>query len=368
MRWSLSLLGCALGCSGPVPEELSQPHAQAIIDGQASGGEQDGVVMLRALLEDETELLCSASLVAPNLVLTARHCVSYLMPGLFSCNVRGELIDNPEGGGTLGSHLPAESIEVFGRATPRSTPLARGQQIISTLAQAICINDLAFIVLDTELELPIIPLRVEGPAVVGESGSLVGFGLVRGQRVIDYRYQARASKPDLEIAELGPDSLDEGVTTAPPRSLILRGPSGCVGDSGGPFLAASTGAVLGVYSLQAGGNCETDNAYNQLVHVPPFQALVAEAFAAAGAVPTPEPGSTVGEGASGGEAHTPLAGADSGGAAASEPKPRGGESSCSVAGTGRSTHPAYVWPALALLFGRLRKRRNSFGAALALST
>ena len=357
MRWSFALLCWAAGCSGKVPEELTQQHAEAIIDGEVSGHEQDGVLMLHALLEDETDSLCSASLVAPNLVLTARHCVSYVMPGQFSCNVRGELTDNPDGGGTLGSHVPAESIEVFGRGTPRRTPLARGQQIISTLAQAICTNDLAFVVLDTALDLPIVPLRLEGPAVVGESGSLVGFGLVRDQRLLDYRSQARASKPDLEIAELGPDSLEDGVTTAPPRSLILRGPSGCVGDSGGPFLAASTGAVLGVYSLLGSESCETEDAYHQLVHVPPFQALIAEAFAAAGAVPTPEPG-TPGEGGSAGEPPLPLAGADSGGAAASEPKPSGEESSCSVVTTGRSTCGALVWPALALLLGRWRRRRN----------
>jgi hypothetical protein len=358
MRWSLAVLCCAAGCSGQGPDELPQQRAEAIIDGQASGSDQDGVVMLRALFEDETDSLCSASLVAPNLLLTARHCVSYLMPGPFSCNVRGELIDNPEGGGTLGSHLPAESIGVFGRATPRSTPLARGRLIISTLAQAICTNDLAFIVLDAALDLPIVPLRLEGPAVVGEGGTLVGFGLVQGQRELDYRYQPRANKADLEIAELGPDSLEEGVTTAPPRSLILRGPSGCTGDSGGPFLAASTGAVLGVYSLLGGGGCEADDAYHQLVHVPPFHALIAEAFAAADAVPTPEPASAAGEGGSGGEAHTPVAGADSAGATPSEPKPGGEESSCTIASTRSSSCAGYVWPALALLLRRRRSRRD----------
>jgi hypothetical protein len=278
------------------------------------------------------------------------------MPGRFSCNVRGELIDNPEGGGALGAHLPAEGIEVFGRATPRLVPLAHGRQIISTLAQAICTNDLAFMVLDTALDLPIVPMRLESPAVVGESGSLVGFGLVREQRVLDHRDQPRASKADLEIAELGPDSLEEGVTTAPPRSLILRGPSGCIGDSGGPFLAASTGAVLGVYSLLRGNDCEGDNAYHQLVHVPPFQALIAEAFAAAEAVPTLEPAIVTGEGGSGGEATTPAAGAESAGAPPSKPQPGEGESGCALGGTRSSSRAADVWPALALLWRR-RKRR-----------
>jgi hypothetical protein len=312
--------------------------------------------MLRAPFEDGTDALCSASLVAPNLVLTARHCVAYMMPGRFSCNVRGELIDNPEGGGALGSHFPAESIEVFGRATPRQTPLAHGRQIISTLAPAVCTNDLAFMVLDTALDLPLVPMRLDRPAVVGESGTLVGFGLVRDQRVLDYQHQPRASKADLEIAELGPDSLEEGVTTAPPRSLILRELSGCTGDSGGPFLAASTGALLGVYSLQRGGECEAEDAYHQLVHVPPFQALIAEAFAAAEAVPTPEPVKATGEGGAGGEASTHVAGAESAGAAPGEPPPDDEESSCTLASRRSSSHAADVWSVLALLWWRRRRR------------
>jgi hypothetical protein len=322
-----------------------------------SGAEEDGVVLLHAVLEDQSEALCSASLVAPNLVLTARHCVSYLMPGLFSCNVRGELIDNPEGGGKLGSHVPAESIAVFGRATPRSTPLAYGQQIISTLAEAICTNDLAFVVLDRAVELPIVPLRLDGPALVGETGSLVGFGLTRGQRLLDYRYQPRASKPDIEIAELGPDSLEEGVTTAPPRALIIRGPSGCVGDSGGPFLAASTGAVLGVYSLQSGDGCEAENAYHQLVHVPPFRALIAEAFDAADAMPTAERTPTPGDGGAGGDAPAPAAGADNGGAIPSDPRAHDvDDSGCSIAPSRGPTHAIGVAAAL-LLLARRRNRR-----------
>jgi hypothetical protein len=361
MRQFLGLWCCVVGCSGPLLEEPIERDSAPIIDGEASGREEDGVVLLHALLDDGSDALCSASLVAPNLVLTARHCVSYLMRGRFSCDVQGELIDNPEGGGTLGSHLPAETIEIFGRATPRSTPLAHGQQVISTLARGICINDLAFVVLDTAIELPLVPLRLDGPALVGETGSLVGFGLVRGQSVLDYRSQSRASKPGLEIAELGPDSLEEGVTTAPPRSLILRGPSGCVGDSGGPFLAASTGAVLGVYSLQGGESCEAETAYHQLVHVPPFQALIAEAFAAADATPTPEPTPMAGGGGTGagagGEAQTPLGGADSAGAPATDPAPHE-ESSCAMARAGVPSPACGLWSALALVALRRRSRRG----------
>lgn len=122
-----------------------------------------------------------------------------------------------------------------------------------------------------------------------EPSVLVGFGLTGDQTGIDYRTQPRLQKRDLDITGLGPDSLAVGVTTVPPRALIMKGASGCIGDSGGPLLAQSTGAVLGVYSLQVGESCVAPDVRHQMVHVPPFVTLIDEAFAAAGCLPTPEP-------------------------------------------------------------------------------
>jgi Trypsin len=282
-----ALLAPSLGCAERAPRQNLAASTATIVAGVASGPEQDGVVLLRATL-DNGDLLCSASLVAPNLLITARHCVSYYTDGLFSCTVRGELTDNLDGAGELGQHLLATSLEVYGRKTPRRV-LARGQQVLSTLAPSVCINDLAFVVLDQDIDLPIIPLRLGRSAEPHESVTLVGYGLDGEQQSLDFQNAKRRQKTGLAIAAVGPDSAADGVEDVPPRALILRGPSGCIGDSGGPLLAASSGALLGVYSLQSAQACTDPAALQQLVHVAPFQNLLDEAFAAAGAEPLAEP-------------------------------------------------------------------------------
>jgi len=362
-----------LGCADASPTVPSSALAQAIIEGEVSGPEQDGVVLLRAEL-DEGEVLCSATLVGPNLVLTALHCVSHLSDGPFSCTVRGELIDNPSGGGHLGLHLPAESLEIYGRKTPRKAILAHGQQVISTLSPTPCRNDLAFVVLDTALDLPLVPLRLGRSAAPHEAAVLVGYGLVDGQQEIDYRTQPRAQKRDLEIEAVGPDSIADGVTTVPPRSLILNGPSGCVGDSGGPLLAQETGAVLGVYSLQQGDSCAASNVRHRMTHVPPFQTLIDEAFAAAGCEPLLEEAPSNGSAGAPSEpaAEAGAAGEPSGAAGVGATSAAGApatpptdadhaaqRSSCSFMGPGAKTRADALLLALLASAAAFRRRRKS---------
>ena len=61
--------------------------SQAVID-----QEQQGVVAVAATLDDDPShvTLCSGALVAPNLVLTARHCVSRAITATPACDARGE--------------------------------------------------------------------------------------------------------------------------------------------------------------------------------------------------------------------------------------------------------------------------------------
>jgi len=369
------LAGLLVACGGEPPEGEPRVAASAVVGGERSGADQDGVLLLRALL-DEGEVLCTASLVAPNLVITARHCVSYLSPGPFQCSASGELIETPEGGGGLGLHVPPSTVEVYGGDPPRDGALARGTQILSTLSPTICKNDMAFVVLDKRVDAPIVPLRLGRPAERGETTLLVGYGVTKEGQRIDYLRQKRAQKRGLTIAGVGPDSVSSGVSNVAPRSILIQGPSGCVGDSGGPLLAQDTGALLGVYSLLEGASCESVDVLHHFVHVPAFGDLIDRAFTAAGESPQlesspPDPPNNAesggGSGGAGGASPSEEAPAESeatpGGAsgASSEspvpPKSAKSRSGCAFGGGSRSGPEPLLAP-LALLAIRLFRRRR----------
>jgi hypothetical protein len=333
-----------VACEGSAPSEHAAPSREPILNGEPSppGSREDGVLALRTVL-DGSELICSAVLVAPNLALTARHCVSHLVRGRFTCTVRGELLSEDPGAGSLGAHFTPADIEFYGGEPPREEPLARGDFVLSTLSESICLNDLAFVGLDRSLTLPALPLRLEGRAARGEAVTLVGYGLDETMDEgdpLDLRTQPRLRNDVLAIAEIGPQSSDDVVTITPPRTIVVEGPSGCFGDSGGPLLSHETGAVLGIYSLLAGGGCKAPEGRHLFAHVPDFPALTRDAFERAGQEPRPEASAGGGEGGAAGAENAPSAG--EGGAAEEPPRSAGGagETSDHAGEGGRQTPSA----------------------------
>lgn len=357
---AVAMLLLASACGDPSHEERERVE-HAVVGGEPSDSSQDGVLLLRGTLENASELVCTASLVAPNLVLTARHCVAYLSEGLFSCDSRGNLVPSDAEGGRLGLHLEPEVLTLYAGETPRRAPLARALKIFSTLSPTICTNDIAFVLLDRELDLPLLPMRLDAPALPGELGVLVGYGASGDELAVDYVSQPRLQRRNLRIAAVGPGSVSDGVATTPPRSLLLRGPSGCMGDSGGPLLSQESGAVIGVYSLQAGESCSAANAGQLLVQIFPFTQLVADAFEAAGAEPVPEPQLTA-SGGEGGQAPMPEIPTEAGvggtpDVAEPTPQPTPPQSSGCSAAPPRGA-PAGGWLFAAAVWLRARVRRR----------
>lgn len=278
----------ALGCSSPREVDPTTQVREPILGGQISnaGTDDDAVLLLRATAEGE--VLCTATLVAPNLALTARHCVAHSGPPLFQCTEKGELVPNGWEGGTLGADFPPETISLFS-VDERDEPAAIVSAIVSSNTDTICKNDIAYLVLDRNVNLPVRSIRSERTTAPHETVTLVGFGATTTGQKLDYLEVNRKRLTGRDIVDVGPDSESDPIVDAPPRSLLLHGPASCVGDSGGPAFSEETGAIIGVFSILSDIDCSASNLELLYTHTSPFSALTEDAFDAAGATPVPEP-------------------------------------------------------------------------------
>lgn len=356
------------GCSASKAPSLGRAR-EAIIGGELSQhGIEDAVLLLRTVTAENGERLCSASLVAENLAVTARHCAATVGDGRFLCSPSGERTEIDADAGRMGLDLPPETLEFYSNDTPRSEPVALGERIVSTLSDSACRDDLAFVVLDRAVELPILPLRRGRPGLEGEAVVAVGYGMTQGNApAIDYETQKRRRKAGLSISSVGPDSRDV-VGMAPARVVIVDGPGACLGDSGGPLLAESTNALLAVHSLVE-GDCVSPESRSWYAHLPPLWPWAERAFDAAGATPTLEPdpsgdpcteGGCAGQGA-GGAAAGGAGGNDSSGAGGAPPKPPDPEPDA-----GTRTKPTERRDS-GCAIGDARRRGSSTASAAALS-
>lgn len=254
------------------------------VESEIAGGSVDeeerwnSVVFVRTPMSTGAQL-CSGTLVAPNLVLSALHCVASLRDDNFSCNPDGTVTQNKPGAGELGPAVSPDIIEIrTGTYAGAKDPEAFGKTLITTKSGNICQNDLALIVLDRDLNLPLSPLRLTKAMRVGEPLTLAGYGMTEGvgglitRRFID----------NIRVQEIGADSAGSTSSGAPPRTFMV-GPGACKGDSGGPAFAYEDGsaAVAGVNSIVV-GSCGAITSRSIFTRLAPFEKLIRSAFDEAG--------------------------------------------------------------------------------------
>lgn len=280
----------AAACTvAPTRTELTQVTSAPVIKGVNSDASEDAVVLL--VMTDGGFGACSGTLLAPNLVLTARHCVSVTADKAFACDADGNLL----GGGTqVGADHPPAKIAVYvGTQRPNfqagtAVANARGTKIFHDGAKTLCNHDLALVLLDTSIEGALIaPLRMDTPPVDKEEFTAIGWGVTDLDPYPDIRQQ----RTGIKIRHVGRYPGD-GITEPVPQNEFIVGESICSGDSGGPAMAASTNSILGVVSR--GGNGTNDpndpaagclGAGNFYTRVDGFRDIIEAAYAEAGQDP-----------------------------------------------------------------------------------
>lgn len=276
---------------------------------------------LYSLSDTNVYAYCTGSLVAPNLVLTARHCISAYVEGQFTCDANGNLVSGP--GGTIGAQDTPGNISVRGGTANKPTAIAKGVQVFSPLTTTICIDDIALVLIDQQLtDLPIMPIRLTTGTEPGEQVRVVGYGVDQ-----DSAIGVRHTLSGLTIAEVGTSQFRPVGDPIPPRTFLTVGPALCIGDSGGPALSDNN-AIIGVFS-EFDSVCTAPNAKDFYTQVAPYMNdIVLPAFAAAGYEPWLEGNSEPGLYGTGGST---SAGGDSSNGGTSAVSAAGGAGGVSIA-------------------------------------
>jgi len=240
----VALAVLAFGCGDATEPAALGRLGNAVVGGEPSAAEQDAVVLLNRLPDE----LCTGSLVSPTLVLTARHC-------MFDYVVDQEERFCAEEGGARAVTGP-HPLEDWLVQTGSSKPLSTGASVVDVFSDErldTCVMDLALVQLDRPLDIQPLALRLDGPPLVGEWGTLVGWGStstdIEQEPIPDQRHRRQIRVEALAPALYAP----AGGTTRPldPNSFV--GTEGaCSGDSGGPLLSNETGAIIGIqYDVRA---------------------------------------------------------------------------------------------------------------------
>jgi len=230
----------ALACSagGRVDDALEQ------VASEISGGQPDSVDTNVFLLVSQRGnagvALCTASLIAPNLLITARHCVSEVSEERVTC-----------GKTTTGALFPVSALIAANAPSVNtaSVPFRVAAVSVPNSGREICGYDLALLTLATNVPAsvatPLVP-RIDREVTRGEPYSAVGYGLDSGGDA--GTGGLRRVRAGLKVA------CTPGTCGEESQATEFVGEAGiCAGDSGGPALDAR-GKLVGVVS-RSGTDC-----------------------------------------------------------------------------------------------------------------
>ncbi len=255
------LAALASGCAAHAP-----PRSVSDLEDRESG------VVAVATSHDENSpsvTLCSGALVAPNLILTARHCVSKATTTMPSCDADGHTHNGPH----FAEDADPSAISIYVGSKVRmdtDQPRAHAIQVLHPAGRVLCDADVAYVVLDRPLEgVRSLPVRLSSPVETGDYVLPVGFGGGLANLIGEKHSRDRS-----RILAVGPTSNAATGAVLGPREFEVAIAT-CRGDSGGPAIDVRTGEVVGVISR--GGSC-TASGNHVYTRVDSYKRLATVAF------------------------------------------------------------------------------------------
>lgn len=218
--------GCAVESAQPT-EETSAP----IINGVDNPGDPSIVAIYAKREGGDKGALCTSTLIAPKVLLTAAHCVS-----------DQALAQLPGSGAITFTALLGPNLTDTANPSPRAAIAETHADPEFNMSMVMNGHDIAVAILAEPItDRPIIPVNLAplDPALTGSQVRLVGYGLNNGFAQTGAGVKRQADVPLV--------SFDDKLV----KTGTWFGTTMCSGDSGGPVLAKVNGVetVIGVNSF-----------------------------------------------------------------------------------------------------------------------